>query len=235
MACALCLEEAELRNSHVIPEFMYTPLYNDKHQFHVLSSTESTRAQKLQRGLREKLLCDCCETKIGQYERYASHVFNGTVSVKSSRTGDLVHIAGLSYKEFKLFGLSIVWRASVSKLEFFRNVSLGPHEETIRLMLLTESPGRPESYGMFLAPIVAGDIDVKELIVQPTHARMDGHYCYRFVFGGLVWVFVISGHKVRGNLKQAFVNEVGEMLMLVSELKDVTFIVNSMKAIGSRK
>jgi len=35
-------------------------------------------------------------------------------------------IEGIDYAPFKLFLMSVLWRASVSTLEFFKLVSLGP-------------------------------------------------------------------------------------------------------------
>lgn len=231
MTCALCHREEPLRNSHVIPEFMYTPLYDDKHRFHVLSSTDANRNQWKQKGLREQLLCGDCEEQLSEHERYVSLLFSGRIRVISERNGNLVRIRGIDYRHFKIFGLSILWRAGVSRQQFFDDVTLGPHEEPLRQLVLTNDPGKPDKYGFFLVPIAFNDRDVKDLIVQPTHSRLDGHLCYRFVFGGLVWIFVVSSHKPPTMFRQAFVNLSGEMLMLVSELRDLTFIGQAMKAI----
>jgi hypothetical protein len=210
---------------------MYTPLYDDKHRFHVLSSTDANRNQWKQKGLREQLLCEDCEEQLSEHERYVSLLFSGRIRVTSERNGNLVRIRGLDYRHFKIFGLSILWRAGVSRQQFFDDVTLGPHEEPLRQLVLTNDPGNPDKYGFFLASIVFNDCDVKDLIVQPTHSRLDGHLCYRFVFGGLVWIFVVSSHKPPTMFRQAFVNLSGEMLMLVSELRDLTFIGQAMKAI----
>jgi len=37
MACKLCNNEVPLRNSHIIPEFLYASLYDDKHRFYEIS------------------------------------------------------------------------------------------------------------------------------------------------------------------------------------------------------
>jgi hypothetical protein len=235
MICALCKQERVLQNSHVIPEFMYTPLYDDKHRFHVLSSKNPKRTRHEQKGLREKLLCKDCEERLSEHERYVSLVFSGGIQVSSERNGNLVKIRGLNYGHFKLFGLSVLWRAGVSKLQFFEKVTLGLHEEPLRKLVYANDPGKPDEYGFFLAPIVANNRDIKDLMVQPTHSRLDGHLCYRFVFGGLVWVFVVSSHQPPKMFHQAFVNSSGEMLMLVSELRDLTFIGRAMKAVGEPK
>jgi hypothetical protein len=231
MTCALCKQEKVLQNSHVIPEFMYKHLYDDKHRFHVLSSKGPKHKRQEQKGFREKLLCKDCEKQLSEYERYVSLVFSGEVKVTSERNSNLVKISGLDYQNFKMFGLSVLWRAGVSKLQFFENVTLRLHEEKIRKQILTNNPGKPDEYGFFLAPLVDNDHDIKDLMVQPTRSRLGGHYCYRFVFGGIVWVFIVSSHQAPDVFRHAFVNSSGEMLMLVSELSDMAFIIDSMKVI----
>ena len=37
MKCKLCLKENKLSRSHIIPEFFYKPLYDEKHRINVLS------------------------------------------------------------------------------------------------------------------------------------------------------------------------------------------------------
>ncbi len=198
-----------------------------------MSSTDTSCNRREQKGLREELLCGDCEEQLSKHERYVSLIFSGGMRVKSKRNGDLVKIEELDYNHFKLFGLSILWRAGVSKQQFFSEVSLGYHEESIRQLVHANRPGNSDQYGFFLSPIVFNNQDVKDLIVQPTLSRLDGHKCYRFVFGGLVWVFVVSSHKPPEVFRNAFINNNGEMLMLVSELQDITFISRAMHSITS--
>lgn len=229
--CALCLQDRGLQRSHVIPEFMYTPMYDDKHRFQVISTTNPAREHSEQKGLREKLLCNDCESQLSVHERYVSQVLSGAISVQATHRGDLVSIEGLNYKHFRLFGLSVLWRAGVSRHAFFGQVRLGPHEETLRKLIEQNAPGLPSQYGFFLAPIVHNDRNVRDLMVQPTNARLGGHYCYRFVFGGLVWVFVVSSHSPPQVFRDAFINPEGKMLMLRTELPDLPFIHRTMKKI----
>lgn len=211
---------------------MYSPLYDDKHRFHVLSSKSPSRSRREQKGLRETLLCADCEVQLSKHERYVGRLFCGAIRVRSKRQGNLVKIQGLDYFHFRLFGLSVLWRAGVSKQTFFEEVRLGCHEERLRKLVADDDPGHPEQYGFFLAPIVADERDVKDLMVQPTHSRLGGQLCYRFVFGGLIWVFVVSSHRPPREFRPAFLNREGNMLMLVSELRDLAFIRRSMAAIG---
>lgn len=226
MPCRLCHKDKPLRKSHVIPEFMYTPLYDEVHRFHVLSASVRTR-RYVQKGLRERLLCKSCEALLSPYEKYVSEVLTGRIPITSARSGDLVELKGLDYKKFRLFGLSVLWRAGVSSLPMFANVNLGPHEDPLRKQLIAEDPGVPHQYSFFLAPLVRGDKLIEDVMVQPTRARLDGHLCYRFVFGGLIWVFVVSSHRPPAVFRNAFINEDGRMLMLVSEITDVGFVHNA--------
>ena len=210
---------------------MYTPLYDEKHRFQVYSAEENRFLKHEQKGIRERLLCSDCETKLSKYERYASLVFSGTQPLRIKQTGNLVEVAGLDYKNFRIFGLSIIWRAGVAKHEFFQKVRLGPHESKLRDMVLNENPGKPAQYGIFISPLVSGEKEITGLMAGPTRSRLGNHYCYRFVFGGLVWVFLVSSHPPPREFKDAFINEDGEMLMLTSELRETAFIQRSLKEI----
>ncbi len=46
----------------------------------------------------------------------------------------------------KLFHLSILFWAGVSSRPCYREVSLGPHQETLRQLILNRDPGSPHQY-----------------------------------------------------------------------------------------
>ncbi len=58
--CALCLERP-LRDSHVIPEFLYKSIYDEKHRFYALAVGEYPGYE--QKGIRESLLCELTTNK----------------------------------------------------------------------------------------------------------------------------------------------------------------------------
>lgn len=64
MNCQLCQRDTELMNSHIIPEFVYEPLYDEAHRFHVLSSLEPKKKVIDQKGSENT----CCVTT-------ARHIF----------------------------------------------------------------------------------------------------------------------------------------------------------------
>ena len=202
--CALCLHPWELVNSHVIPEFMYEGLYDDKHRFHTYSLAPEVRRKFEQKGLREKLLCKSCEDQISKYERYTSLLFRGDIEVENKTIGNLIIVSPVDYPMLRLFMLSILWRSAISKLDFFTHVALGPHEERLRMMLKNEETSPPWLYGCLIAAPLLEDEIQQGVMVQPTQARsQEGIKVFRFLFAGLAWVFFVSSHKHRNGIETA--------------------------------
>ena len=139
MLCRLCLDDTDLCRSHIVPEFFYIPTYDSKHRAHE-TTLEPFDQRYLQKGHRERLLCKDCEGKISKYETYVEHVWYRQKKLPDRMAHDVLVITGLEYSKFKLFHLSVLWRASVATRSPFDNISLGAHEETVRNMILTEDP-----------------------------------------------------------------------------------------------
>ena len=143
--CRLCLEPHKLRKSHIIPEFLFRDLYDDKGRFLVLPASADGRPHFRQKGFYERLLCGECEQRINVYETYVKRVlYDDLPTFTSGEDHRKNRLAGLDYTKFKLFQLSVLWRASISSDPFFSGVQLGAHEESIRSMVWEQNPGRPD-------------------------------------------------------------------------------------------
>jgi hypothetical protein len=215
MRCALCLQESQLQRSHVIPEFLYRSLYDDKHRLQVLSTLEDRDNSLEQKGLRESLLCTNCEQKISVWERYASLVLQGGVPLTVRREGKIVFVSGVDYLKFRLFQLSILWRASVSTLPFFKRVNLGPHEEVLRQWLDTEQGGDPERYGCLMFGINLNGSAFTQVIMQPVASRVDSTRSYRFMFGGFLWAYLVSSRSLGAVFSACTLRPEGCLLFMV--------------------
>ena len=154
----------------------------------------STRKQKPrpyeQKGLREKLLCANCETKLSQLELYAKTAFDGKCAER--RLPRVIIVKDVDYKKFKLFLLSVIWRASISSLDFFSEVNLGYHEEILRKIILSEDPGSSDKYGIVPFALVDGHKIETGIITQPSRKKMYGQVGYKFIFGGFMWAYFVS-------------------------------------------
>ncbi|MFC1866534.1 hypothetical protein ACFL0H_00110 [Thermodesulfobacteriota bacterium] len=198
MKCKLCLNNAELRNSHVIPEFLYKPLYDSKHRAMGVHGQGHKKWQYLQKGLREKLLCQNCEQLLNDfYERYFHEFWfvNSPIPFKFE-TDKIYEISGIDYAKFKLFHLSILFRASISSLPTFKQVALGLHEDKIRVMLLNHNPGMTSDYQIYAYVVVKKDgSPVQNLISQPGRSKSNNHTIYNIMFGGCEWHYMVSSHQ----------------------------------------
>lgn len=215
MPCALCLRDAELRRSHIIPEFLYETLYDEKHRLQVFSVIPDQDNWREQKGLRERLLCDDCEQRLSAWERYASLALKGGVSLTYRQEGSVVFVSGLDYTRFKLFQLSVLWRAGVSTLPFFEKVQLGRHAEALRCLLLKGDPGSQERYGCFMFGLKHGNQAFTGVIIEPGKVRLNGHTAYRFVFGGFLWVMLASNHDLGAPLNACTLRSTGDTVFLI--------------------
>ena len=77
--CKLCLNDRPLRRSHIIPEFMYSGIYdNDPKRFYEIRIDDDEAKSRIQqKGQLEYLLCGECETKLSLYEKYADENIYG--------------------------------------------------------------------------------------------------------------------------------------------------------------
>lgn len=231
MNCALCLQKKPLRNSHIISEFLYESLYDNKNRFHMLSNVPGQRNEILQKGLREKLLCDDCEQKLGKHEDYASRVLAGRSQIRPKTSGAVTLLEGFDYTAFKLFQMSTLWRCGVSRQAAFKQVNLGAHSERLRQMLLADDPGEPWRYGSLLFTVHLDGEKIDDLMVEPSWSKLDSHRVYRFVFGGMVWITFASSHAPNRFISENFLQRDGTYRMRAQKIKEMTFLMNSIEKI----
>lgn len=222
--CKLCGEEKVLRDSHILPEFIFKPLYDSIHRFHVISTIPHDKNRIFQKGIREELLCKDCEQIFSKYERYASIVFNKSENINVHRINNEYHFSGIRYDLFKLFQLSILWRIGISKCPGFEKIDIGPHEQKIRTMLINENPGKYFEYGTIIIALIGENKLLNGLIITPEQFKHDGFTFIRVVFAGYIWLFIVSSHSSRFPFKEYFLSEKDELIIQVRNAENMKFI-----------
>lgn len=233
--CRLCGASKTLRKSHIIPEFIYQPMYDERHRFFVLDRDKAWRAKRLQKGLAERMLCHGCEQLLSGFERYAAEVMSGSSCAKLRQSHDHVWISGLDYCQFKLFLLSILWRASVTNHEFFKLVSLGPHEGKLKSMIIEKRPGPPEEYGCIVIFSRLKGEDITDTMFNPEPFRWAGRRFYKFFFAGAGWCFYCDSQPPTAHLRRLFLQEDGTFLGLKMDLQDAQDFSGAARAIARRR
>ncbi|HYM93847.1 MAG TPA: hypothetical protein VET23_06895 [Chitinophagaceae bacterium] len=151
------------------------------------------------------LLCDDCDNKLlgDYYENYASRaIYGGELlaeecptfkSFRNQHGMEFIKCNKLNYHKFKLFLLSILWRASISTRPFFSEINLNEHEERIRQMLLSKNAGDVSEYPIVVMTYAHDSTLPKELIAQPRFVDLgDNIHLYSFMINGYFYFFYVS-------------------------------------------
>jgi hypothetical protein len=194
--CKLCNENRKLCESHVIPEFMYQPVYKDHKAIGIVGSPERLKVKTIQKGLREPLLCNVCEAHLNDsFERPNSLLWKALRDrtpppppaewLSPGPEPDLIAIANLPYSSLKLLFLSILWRASVAKRPDFYETDLGPYEEVFRQYLLQQT-----ATDDLMSPICFMT-STFPAIAAPKRLKYGHNSVYSLILAGMeIWIFI---------------------------------------------
>ena len=112
-------------------------------------------------------------------------------------------------------------------------MSLGPHEERIRQMLLNENPGSKLKYPCFFIMVLMEDNKVLDNFIYPPNLlRIEGHRSYRFIFGGGFWIYFVSSHTQMlksSKIAEFFLNQEGRILIPLRPADKIEFFINLAK------
>jgi hypothetical protein len=146
----------------------------------------------LQKGYREKLLCEDCEQFLNRnYELYFNNIWYEKGYKLKRITKEKITLKGIDYSKFKLFLLSILWRASISRIDVFDQINIGYHEDIIRQKLLSQNAGDEREYPIYSKFVLfpGSNLVFDDLIVSPITQVVNGNNIALFVFGGCSWYF----------------------------------------------
>lgn len=207
--CNLCLKEKELiKKSHIIPEFLYrqSGMYDDKHRMNFLCLTkndilQNRKTRQKQSGIYDRyILCADCDNRIiSSYENYASNAIYGT-NVLIEHCPDCINYGdtnpifsicrNVDYAKYKLFLLSILFRASITKDVFFDEVKLSmENQEKLRKMVYEGNPGKFNDFPFLVSTFVTSENIPTDIFINPAKAEQNGKTTYTFVFAAMSFLF----------------------------------------------
>ncbi len=195
--CKLCGQAGQLCRSHIVPGLAYEPVKNEKGQILAVGRN----VKKVQTGHFERLLCPQCENLLSAHESRFKQVWMNTIPPNFSHLSteppnNVIRVEVPDYDSFKLFHLSVLWRAAASstfKLE--SDITLGPYDQQIASMLLNNDPGQPGDFP-FLATV---NLDRKKRPVATVSplakgtGRFEGRYHYYLMsYAYCDWMFIVA-------------------------------------------
>jgi hypothetical protein len=110
LQCRLCRREAELRNSHIVPAFVFRWLKDTSATGYLRGAVNPNR--RIQDGPKEPMLCADCEQKFSTYEKqFAENIFTKYVREDLDERGVASGRVQMPYGPWLLsFVLSVQWR-----------------------------------------------------------------------------------------------------------------------------
>ena len=194
--CALCEEARPLERSHIIPNAFFRRIKPDGKA--VQFEPDTPRPNRyVQNSWYERHLCGAREDRISAWERYAigviftpeRHGFRRLVSADLTERW-----SGVDYAGFRLFLLSILFRAAVARGHAFENVVLRP-AETARLRSALLEGDLPAPREMGCVPLVPVNphrqTKLDKMVGRPSCDTAGDRRQYVFAFGGYVWEFYL--------------------------------------------
>jgi hypothetical protein len=230
--CRLCLLPRTLRYSHIIPEFLFKDCYDERHRM-VAVDRRPERPTYQQKGWREYLLCDDCEQFLNaEYEQPMKAQWIDTPKLPAHVRTNPIIIEGVNYDTFKLFHLSVLWRAAVASTGDFAQVKLGPHEERLRQMIRTKDAGGQTRYPLFSAVLVLPQnlSPAYDVVVPTSLTTIEGQRLYQTTYSGCVWGIAVASHSLSPRWNDLMLNREGRVIATVHDFRKFWVVGSALKS-----
>jgi hypothetical protein len=207
MKCKLCGLDKKLVKAHIIPEAFFRPLRSGKNAPLLIRVGDYVKRAPI--GVYDKtILCEDCEAKFGVWDDYGQSLliqnFNAAQPFKED---DIVYgyiFDTFDYDKLKLFFISVLWRASVSNLEFYKTVSLNVFEDRAKDHIRNNNPGSADDFAVMLARF--DELDGQRSILNPQPTRLKGINFFVFYLTGFVAYIKVDKRKITGGQRKFIIS-----------------------------
>lgn len=175
-------------------------MYTDMIQENIGMSAQSLKdrvvrnEKTIQTGYYDKyILCQQCENEmLGGLDRYGANVIYHGVGVQMDHGKEVdgirpLFVKGIDYDKFKIFLLSILWRAHISNNPFFENIRLGKDAEPIRQAILNNLHVDESVYKVQMFALKYSSTELFKMVITPIRMTALGADYYTFIINGLVY------------------------------------------------
>jgi len=198
--CKLCRQSKPLIKAHVLSDLLYDGLFAEGHwlaRVRFLKGTEQIVSTLPNGDYDRNILCNNCDgTILGQFETYASKIIRNEIEKAEPKNagdfGKYISIPGVDYIKFKLFLLTQVWRASISKRPFFNNFNLGEHENIIREMIIKRDPGDETVYRTSIFKLSESNTGPTRIVAPPRTFGERGNFQAIIIVNKFLFIYNLN-------------------------------------------
>jgi hypothetical protein len=167
------------------------------------------------------ILCSECDQKMAPWDAYAQEVLihRFAEASKIHLQGRIVarRIENFDYRRLKLFFISLLWRSSVSRHDFYKRISLGPFEGRLKTMILTGDPGGSQDFAVILARFEDPELTA---MLDPHPEKFDSVSFCRFYLTGFVAYIKVDQRPVPTFLADVCLRENTPLIVLARSLRN---------------
>lgn len=219
--CSYCKIRPASVKAHIIPQSFFVEHLGEGEIPRLLSTSEKHYPKKSPIGEYDTdILCEPCEQTFSVVDDYGYEFFhqNGSRQIIHEGTEAEAYVyRDVDYRLLKLFLLSVLWRASVSKRNFYAGVSLGPYEERALKLIKEASAGESHEFPMLFEKFEYAEDLIP--ILCPTRKSFKGINGYQLLLNGFaIWIKVDSRPVPKG-LREAIFREGNPLLVLPRKYK----------------
>ena len=217
-SCRLCGRDEPLVQSHIVPRAFFE--IGRKQDLKLVSNVAGQYPKKSPIGVYDHIMCDSCEKSFSDYDAYAAKTLIQDLSTyrKVMFQGRLLALVAdkIDYQLLKLFSISLLWRASVSRHGFYKRVQIGPLEEKARGMLLSRHPGTENEFASWWSVF---DMNWSPAIMDPFRERWSGVTAYRFYLGRVLAYIKADGRSVPSDFREIAIGPRKGLVMVARDFE----------------
>lgn len=220
----MCNQDKKLIKAHIIPRSFHKSLnQGDVQTPIIITSKPGEYPKQSQTGVYDKeIVCEDCEKIFSTWDDYGYEFLFQELDedryIVSNNERIAYNFGPTNYENLKLFFLSVLWRASISKQQLFNSVQLGPYEEKLKHHILSKDPGSVEDFSVALSRFDAPPNETG--ILNPDRAKYDGVNHYRLYLGGYMAIIKVSNQPLPKCFKGLYIAPEQDVFFIVREFKE---------------
>lgn len=249
LICPLCTKQVSKfhKKSHLLPEWMYTGCYDEKHKLLEVSRVNKNIIKK-QKGNYSSFMCSDCEHEIQKYDHYASLILtrrspnsNEYSSIRRKYFSELYRgikiefykLEKIDFKKFQKFVFSAILRTHFAG-ELNGIISLNRKHLNGILGIYRESRLNDFLYPILLKEYKNQD-KLRSNIILPFINKYEGHHIIEFSGAGYLFQVYISSHPKPRFVESLRLKADGSLFIINMSLQEMGLFKNILKVIDMAK
>jgi hypothetical protein len=226
--CKYCGRLKTLVKSHIIPRsFCEIKAFQQNASYNALSlSPDSEDVKPLKRSIGvydDELFCKACEDKFMIYDAYAFTILNEQGNRRKTLRDEQGQVLGAYYETYdynklKLFFISVLLRAGLSNVFFFKHIKVEPYLELLKEAIDAGQAPDANDFAVFLA--YYDEIKRGPILFPPAQKRIQKIKFFYFHIGQVIFYIKIDKRATPQELQPIILQPSGKLVLMTLSHKD---------------